>query len=203
MLTPARRGWILACALLLTAGQTRAVTIDFEGLPAFSAPGASLPGVVVSAGGGILDEAGAAAVTGLVFPPGSLPTSGVNVLANLFGADVSIQLDRPALEVSVRVVGSIADGAFGAVTLTAFAGLHPVGSVASDPAAIGDSGAPEGVLSIDAGGGPGITTLLFAADPGGTATFLLDDLAFTPVPEPTSLALGLLGLLGLGSLRRG
>ena len=176
---------LLILGALLLAGPPRsalAVTIDFEGLTPFTAPGASLTGITVSAAGGILDEAGVAAVTGLAAPPGTVAVSGTNVLANLFAPVLTIAFDAAVSAVSLHTLGSLAGGLFGTITAEAFDGVLLVDSDASDPGALGDSGAPEDVLSLAAPGG--ITSLVLFSDIGGASSFLIDDLTFTPVPEP-------------------
>ena len=190
---------VLVGFLLLVGGTpANAITLtaDFEGLSPFLSPGLAIPGLVVSPDGAILDEAAVAAVTGLSFPPGSVATSGTNVLGNLYGPSLTITFLTPVQSVSLNAVGSVSDGAVGTITMTAFSGGSVVGSASSDPNLIGDSGAPESSLSVLA---PAITSVTFASDIGASATFVLDDLTYVLVPEPgvaSLLSAGLLLLIG-------
>lgn len=178
--------------LALAGSPSRAATIvDFEGLPNFLSPGSAIPGITISPEGGIADEATVALVTGLSFPPGSVATSGTALLGNLFGSTLTITFDEVVMQVSLETVGSLASGMFGTITLDAFAGATLLGSVSSDPLALGDSGAPESLL--DLGALTGITSIVLSSDIGGASSFLVDDLRFTVVPEPST---GLLVLFG-------
>lgn len=186
-------GTACLAAAVVGGGQASALTIDFEGLPPFLSPGASIPGITVSPEGGIIDEAGVSTVTGVPFPPGSLATSGSNLLGNLFGNTFTITLDTPADQVSAFTVGSFASGVFGTITMRAFASGLPVGVVSTSSLDIGDSGLPEGFLSLSA---PGITSVRFEADVGGASSFLIDDFTAVAVPE-ASLSLLFLMVLGV------
>lgn len=191
---------VLSLTLLLAAWPAapgHAATIDFEGLPNFLSPGSAIPGITVSAEGGIADEATLALVTGSTFPPGSVATSGVALLANLYGAVLTITFDAPVAGLSVQTVGSLGVGSFGTITAEAFAGAVSLGTVASDPFAIGDSGAPEALLDFGALGG--ITSVVFSASSPGAATFAIDDLT---VPEPAVGLLLLVAFFGLAPARR-
>jgi len=154
----------------------------------------------VSPAGGILNEAAVTAVTGLGFPPGTVATSGTNVLGNVYGSNLTITFTTPATDFSVQTVGSLASQTFGTITVTAYDGASLVGSDSSDPLAIGDSGAPEAVLGLAYA--PGISSIVFSSDIGGASSFLLDDLLFTPIPEPGTWTLTLAGLLALLVARR-
>ncbi len=195
------RLWFFAVLVLVAAAPAQAtpVVVDFEGFPDFTAPGSAIPGITVSPEGGILDEQALALVTGIPFPSGTVATSPDSVLGNLFGATLTIHFDIPVREVFVETVGSLADMSFGTITMEGFAGTTSIGLTRSDPTAIGDSGAPEqrlGLVRL-----PGITHVVFSSDIGGATSLLLDDLTFTPVPEPSSGLLVLTGLLGLGITR--
>jgi len=193
-----------ACVIFLAAQSATAVPapilITFEGLTPFVSPGSAIAGIVVSPEGGILDEPWVAAITGLPFTPGTVATSGANVLGNVYGSNLTITFAEPAVEFSVQTVGSLASQNFGTITVTAYSGASPVGSDSSDPLAIGDSAAPEDEMSLAYA--PGITSAVFSSDIGGTSSFLLDDLLFTPVPEPGTWTLTLAGLLALSLARR-
>ena len=192
--------WLIFCAA--AAG---AVTIDFDSLPSGTSPLGSLPGISVSGDGLVLDETTLVAVTGIPFPAGSVATSGANVLTNALGAVLTISFATPVTSVSVETVGALAGSTFGTITMEAFNGALSLGSATSNPAAIGDSGAPEATLSLAPPGS--MTSVVFSADLSGPATFALDDLVFTPVPEPGTALLvvagaAVLGLRGCGERRR-
>ncbi len=198
------RAAVLACSILLAAQTAAAlpapILITFEGLSPFASPGASITGIVVSAAGGILDEPAVTAVTGLAFPTGTVATSGINVLGNVYGSDLTVTFTTPAADFSVQTIGSLASQSLGTITVTAYAGASPVGSDSSDPLLNGDSGAPEDSLALTYSSG--ITSIVFSSDIGGASSFLLDDLLFTPVPEPGTWTLTLAGLLALVVARR-
>ena len=185
--------------LVLAPAFSQATTIDFEGLANFVSPGPSIAGIIVSPEGGIADEATVALITGFAFSPGTVSTSGTSLLANLYGSTLSITFDTPATNVSLQTVGSLSGSVFGTVILEAFAGSTLIGSVSSDPAVLGDSGAPEALL--DLGSLAGITSISLHSDIGGASTFLIDDLAYSAVPEPSTAVLLLTGLLLLSTRR--
>ena len=193
----------LACVVFLAAQSATAlptpILITFEGLSPFVSPGSAIAGIVVSPAGGILSEAAVTAITGLSFPAGTVATSGTNVLGNVYGSSLTITFSTPAAEFSVQTIGSLASQTFGTITVTAYDGASPVGSDSSDPLAIGDSGAPEAMLGFTYA--PGISSIVFSSDIGGASSFLLDDLLFTPIPEPGTWALTLAGLLALMAVR--
>ena len=195
------RTLLLCSILLLTANEASArSTIDFEGLPSFFSPGASIPGISVSPGGGIADEAAVSLVLGITFPAGTIATSGTSVLGNLFAETVTIDFDDPVTAVSLHTVGSLGDATFGTITVEAYGAIGLLGVLDTSGAALGDSGAPESL--IDFGALSGITSLSFSASTPGPSTFVIDDLSYTLVPEPgTGLLVGL-GLVLLASTRR-
>jgi hypothetical protein len=180
----------LGCVLLFGAAvRASATTVDFEGFGDGSVlgavGGAAFSNAIVLSAGISLNE--------IDFPP----HSGTNVASDSAGA-ISIAFAVPAASVS---------GFFTylePLTLTAFDALdQQVGqaiSLFSNNAALsGDPGSsPNESIGIDFAGG--ISRLVIAGDPNG-GSFTLDDLNFTSVPEPGTLALLLPGLAAFG-LRR-
>ena len=127
------------------------ILITFVSLGPFFSPGSAIASIVVSSQGGILDESSITLVTGLSFRPGTVATSGTNVLGNVFGSDLTITLGIPASEFSVQTIGSQASGSFGTITVAACDGGSPLGTASSGPDVIGDSSAPEDDLVSDEG----------------------------------------------------
>jgi hypothetical protein len=187
--------WLIFLAAQSATALPAPILITFEGLTPFFSPGAAITGIVVSPEGGILDEPGVAAVTGLSFTPGTVATSGTNLLGNVYGSSLTITFADPVTDFSVQTVGSLASGNFGTITVTAYDGASPIGSASSDPLVIGDSGAPEALLGLTYT--PGITSIVFSSDIGGASSFVIDDLLFTPIPEPGTWTLTLAGILAL------
>ena len=145
---------------------------------------------------------------------------------NQFGVDVygwdsgdtAPTLDFTAAAGNALASGSIITNAGDAVSLLS---ASPVVVVAGDPSAapptflspltVDGSGNGSATLGVDTNFGSGYDNIvvMFAAsiedtNPGGTDTteFRLDNVSFVPVPEPSSLALGLFGSLLLLGRRR-
>jgi hypothetical protein len=200
------RATALGCLILLAARSAAATSaptlIGFVGFPAFLSPGSAVAGIVVSPEGGILDEASLALITGIDFPPSTVATSGTDVPGNVYSSNLTITLATPATEFSVQTIGSLISGSPGTITVTAYDGALPVGSDSSDPLLIGDSGSLEDLLAVSHAAG--FPSIVFSPEVGGASSFPLDDLSFTPLPEPGSWTLivpGLFALLAMG--RRG
>lgn len=199
----ARWGFALAAAALLgglVAEPARAGTIDFEdGAPGSDA--ATLPASGVSITGAlILDEALVETLLG--YPAsGTWNTTpgGTNGAINTLAAEIALAFDIPVSFVGVDVLSLPDDaGDPGDVLLVAFDGDDPVASVRLDPAtaAIGDSGQPEGRLTIFAESisravlcVPDPDAPFACLAPGRVTSFWIDGIDFTPVPEPGTAAL--------------
>jgi hypothetical protein len=209
-----RSQWTLAAAFvvgLTLAGPGSAATIDFEsGAPGSDAATLAAPGASIS-GGLVLSEAFVTALLG--YPAaGTWNTTpgGANGAINTLAAEIAIDFSVAVTSLSVDVLAlPDGSGAPGAVLLLAFAGVDLVGFDLSDPAAIGDSGLPEDTLAV---AGLGITrALLCAPDPNAPSSCLapglptslwIDQLQFTPIPEPSTLALTGLAVAAFGAARR-
>ena len=161
--------------------------IDFEGLSDGTALGAQFAGVgfsnaIVLGSGLSLNE--------FEFPP----HSGANVASDDGGA-IQIVFSAPVSQVSAFFTYAVP------LTLTAFdAGGNTVATAvslfSSNLALTGAAGSSANefiLLSVPLG----ISRVVIAGDTQG-ASFVLDDLAITAVPEPAGLALVLPGLLLLG-----
>ena len=169
------------------------ITINFEGLPEFTPVTTQYPGVVFS--NAIVLTAGSS-LNEFEFPP----HSGSNVVSDNGGA-MSIMLTASATAFS---------GFFtylAPLTLTAYDSLNNV--VAVVHSTFSDNGASSGVpgshpnelLSLNFAGG--FSRITLTGDPSG-GSFALDDVTVTtpaPVPEPATLWLSGIGLLGLWLVR--
>jgi len=194
-------GAALATAWLSLGGAAQASTlIDFESLASGTdAAAASLPGVAIS-GALVLDEASVEFLLG-VPAAGTWNTTpgGSHGALDALATEIGLAFASPVTSLSVDVLALPNDqGGAGVVRLQAFDGNALVASDASDPGEVGDSGFPEGTLSVSAAR---ITRAVLCSDdagscldPGVPSRFWIDDLSFEAVPEPESLALLSLGL---------
>lgn len=200
------------CAALLAGGPVRAVTLDFEG----AAPGSDVaslatPGVSVS-GGLVLSESLIEAL--LAYPAtgtwNTTPGGSQGVLNSLDGV-ITLAFDVPVSSLQVDVL-ALPDSAGdpGSVLLLgtdAGFGVHSILDPAGGPP--GDSGFPEATLAI-AGGAISFAILCphdlsnpgHCLDPAEPTTFWIDQIQFTPIPEPATAALLGLMLGGLAARRR-
>lgn len=208
----ARAAALAAGALsLLGTVEANALTVDFESLPPGSDVAAAvLPGVAIS-GALVLDEALVATLLGLP-TEGTWNTTpgGDRGALNVLDPQVLLLFDLPVTSLSLRVLALPDEGGGpGRVALLGFAGDVLVASDLSDPGLVGDSGFPEDTLSVS---GAAITRALLCPaapgdvpaclEPGLPTTLWLDDVAFTPIPEPGALALVGTALAGLAAGRR-
>lgn len=167
------------------------LTTGFEGLADGTTLVAQIPGLsfsnalVLTAGIGLNE---------FEFPP----HGGSNVASD-DGAAMQIVFDTPASAVSAFFTYSAA------LTLTAFDGAGNV--VATAQSLFSNNMALSGVAGsspnerIDLGGGTGFSRLVIAGHPAG-ASFAVDDLSVTAVPEPAVAVSLLLGLVLLALRRR-
>ena len=199
-----------ALALVLTlgvGGSARAAVVDFESTPSGAdAATEGTPGISID-GGLVLDESLVAILLG--YPAaGTWNTTpgGAKGLLNSLSGVVTLEFAVPVslLEIDVLTLPDAA-GDPGSLLLIGTDGALDV-SAALDPGAgpPGDSGLPEGTLSI---AGTAITRAVLCpqdlANPGTClapaepTTFWLDQIRFEPIPEPaTAILLG----LALGAL---
>jgi hypothetical protein len=183
---------ILAGLLLYLQPQSRADTIDFEGLPDSTIltnqyPGLTFTNAIILTAGISLNE--------FELPP----HSGVNVASDNNGP-ITIDFAAPVLSFS---------GYFTylePLTLDAFDSLdNQIDSAASafssNDALFGDPGSsPNEFLQVSFG--DGISSVTITGDPAG-GSFVMDDISFTSaVPEPSSLLLLVTGALAIRVLRR-
>lgn len=207
--SPPRRLPLLLVGLALAAASpAAAIGIDFESGAAGS-DAASLGVAGVQVGGAlVLSESFVEVLLG--YPAaGTWNTTpgGANGALNTLSARITLDFDVAieAFEVDVLALPD-ADGNPGRVRVDAWAGALFVGSVASDAAAIGDSGLPEATLALAHAGitrieiGPESSACL--ACPALPTSVWIDQLWFEPIPEPaTALLLGL-SLAALAAHRR-
>lgn len=151
-----------------------------------ASPRDTIPRLVFSRDAAVVSEALVTLLTGFPFPAGSLATSGTQVLANLYGPSITIDFLSPVNAVAFNTVGEISGSAVGSVLAFGFFGATLVSTASSDPTALGDSGAPEALLLLNASQ---IDRLVLTSTSGRSASFVIDDLEYTVVPEPGGLAL--------------
>lgn len=189
---------LLSALPLLASLPARATDVGFDDLPSLSdVASASLAGVSVSTA----LVASEVDVEGLTTIPatGTFATSGVNGLLNTYAPSITFTFAVPVTSFSIDILSIENDGVTLPVLLQGFDGANPVESATSDPALIGDSGYHEQRLSI-----AGLfTSVSLSVESSATTTFWLDSAAFTPVPEPGSLALAGAGLALLSGFARG
>jgi hypothetical protein len=203
---------VAAGIFMLGARGAGAVTLDFDALTSLTdVAAASLPGVTVSTAL-VVSESDANLLTG--FDTSKWATSDANGIFNTLAPSIQLDFSTPVTAFSVSVVGLPDVGGFQQVLLQAFRGGALVGIDVSDPAALGDSGFAEALLAV---AGTSIDRVVLSPvtyalvngvpcfDLGDAGTFFADDASFTPVPEPASALLVLLGLAAAAtrSLRRG
>lgn len=168
-------------------------TIDFEGLSDSTVLAAQIPGLTFSnamvlTSGITLNE--------FEFPP----HSGSNVAID-DGAAMQIVFDSPVTLASAFFTYSVP------LTLTAFDGAGNVVTTvqslfSSNLALSGVAGSsPNERIDVAAGAGAVFSRLVIAGDTGG-ASFAVDDLSVTLVPEPSTLASLLFGLVVLATRKR-
>lgn len=183
--------WILVPALgVAFAASAQALTVDFEGLADGAAvttqiAGATFSNAVVLSSGLTLNE--------FEFPP----HSGVSVASDDGGA-MQIVFDAPATAASAFFTYT------SALTLTAFdAGGNSVATAASlfanNTALSGVAGSNANEL-ISLAAAVGITRITILGDVAG-GSFVVDDLVVTAVPEASTYALMLSGLLLVAWMR--
>ena len=194
---------VAAGVLLLGVRGAEALTLDFDALPSLTdVASASLPGASVSTAL-VVSESDANLLTG--FDTSKWATSDSNGILNTLAPSIQLDFSTPVSAFSVNVVGLPDAGGFQQVLLQAFRGGALVGIDVSDPAALGDSGFAEALLTV---AGVGIDRVVLSPvtytlvngvpsfDLGDAGTFFADDASFTPVPEPGTALLVLLGLAG-------
>ncbi len=189
---------LLSAFPLLASLPARATDVGFDDLPSLSdVAAASLPGVSVSTAL-VASESDVESLT-TIPATGTFATSGVNGLLNTYAPSITFTFAVPVTSFSIDILSIESDGVTLPVLLQGFDGANPVESATSDPALIGDSGYHEQRLSI-----AGLfTSVSLSVESSATTTFWLDSAAFTPVPEPGTLALAGAGLALLSGLARG
>lgn len=198
----------LSCllALVLAAAPASAATIDFDDLPDLSdAAAATFPGASVSPAQ-VLSEDSIGILLGFA-ADGVWATSGSQGILNSLGPVITFTFDVSVLDFAVDVLGIGRDGVTLPIALRGFQGDSLVATVVSDPAQLGDSGLHEQRLLLDGGVFTRVEiaalTLCgeeFCVSTEGT-TFFADTASFSPVPEPGTLAMLIIGLAALSSQR--
>lgn len=193
-----KRVWMI-CAVaglvMMSHGLTQATTIDFESLADSESVTTQFPGLTFS---------NTTAITaGFTLNEFELPPrSGVNVVFD-DGGPITIAFDTPVMEVGGYFTYLVP------LTLTAFDVAN--NAVAMDASAFSSNLA----LSGDVGSSPNellgvmnlVNNIAYVTIEGDSlgGSFVLDDLAITAVPEPSTLILlvsGLIGLVGWRGVRR-
>lgn len=196
-------GLALGLGLVGFAPAAGALTlIDFDALPSLSdVAAASLPGVAISSAL-VASEADAALLTG--FDSASWARSPANGLLNLYGGGtISLRFATPITHVGYELT------VFPLDTLTAdrvMAVYFFVSGGVTAPVEITEGIVPDADLFLHFGHDTAFSGAveridLFAAS-DAPSTFFLDDLRFTPVPEPGTVLCVATGLLALALRRR-
>lgn len=196
--------WLLA--IVLGVAPASAVGIDFDDLPDLSdAAAATLPGVSLSPAQ-VLSEESIGVLLGYA-ATGVWATSGSQGILNSLGPVIGFTFDVAVLAFAVDVLALDRDGITLPIALRGFQGDSLVATVISDPAQIGDSGLHEQRLSLDGGlfSRVEIAALTLCGEDlcvsqEGT-TFFADTATFSPIPEPGTLGMLLIGLAALSSRR--
>lgn len=182
---------ILFATALATASQ--AATLDFESLANLEGVGSQYSGQGATFVNAVALEAGLS-LNEFEFPP----HSGSVVLIDV-GGPISILFNTPVTQVSGFFTYStgLTLAAYDAANVT----LGGVSSAFSKNTALsGDAGSSANeVLALAFASG--ISKLTITGSPLG-GSFTLDDLSFSPVPEPNTAVLLALGLIGQGLFRR-
>ncbi len=176
--------------------------IDFDTLPSLTdLATVALPGVVASSGL-VVSEADAALLTG--FDTSGFASSGANGVLNLYGGGVlDFLFSTPVTTFGAHLLALPGDALQPeSITLTFFEGSTIL--AAFDVTASGTD-LPGGFRRVDFEIGllsGSMTRATLSPDSGLPASIFLDDLRFTPVPEPGTALLFGLGLAGLLAARR-
>lgn len=202
----AGRGLAMALSLSLSLSASVAAaattTIDFDSLPSLSdVATASLPGVSISSAL-VASETDAATLTG--FDTSAFASSGVNGLLNLYGGGtISITFATPVQHVGWSLT------VFPLTTTSAdaiFAVWYFVGGGVSAPDEISTGVLPDAEhflrVGQDIGFGTDIERVDLYTGSQSPSTFFLDDLRFTPIPEPGTMLCVAAGLVALAIRRR-
>jgi hypothetical protein len=192
----------LGLSLLAAAPAGALTSIDFDSLPSLSdVATAPLAGVSLSSAL-VVSEADAAVLTG--FNTSAWANSGVNGLLNVYGGGaLTIDFAQAITTFGIRLLALPSDLIVPAtVTLSFFEGTSLLSSI---DLTAGGADLPGGfrVVAYDASLPSGtITRAVISPDSGDPTTFFVDDLTFTPVPEPGTALLISLGLGALVATRR-
>ena len=181
---------VVPALMLVFMGSARALTVDFEGLADGAAlttqiPGATFSNAVALGSGLSLNE--------FEFPPHSGQT-----VASDDGGPMQIVFDAPVMSFSgfftyassLALTAFDADGNSVATAASLFASNLALSGVAGSSA--------NELISLLAAGS--FTRLIIQGDPAG-GSFVVDDLSIVAVPEATTSALMLAGLLLVAGLR--
>ena len=192
--------------LVLGIAPASAITIDFDDLSDLSdAAAATLPGAALSPAQ-VSSEASIGVLLGFA-ADGVWATSGSRGILNSLGPVIGFTFDVPVLSFSVDVLGIDKDGVTLPIALRGFQGDSLTATVISDPAQLGDSGFHEQRLALAGGLFTRVEIAALTLCGGepclsqeGT-TFFADTATFSPIPEPGTLGMLLIGLTALSSRR--